>query len=69
MLQARLVVIQVMDTWHVSGAILEDLPDTGWTAVTTFSEDVPISDHWLSEDQTATVLHVIRQWSERTISR
>ncbi len=67
MLQARLVVVQVMDQWHVSGAILEDQPDQGWTSLATFSQDVPISDAWLSEDPTATVIHVIRQWAEMTI--
>lgn len=67
MMTVRLVVTQVLDLWHVSGALLSDDLGDGWQPVATFSDDVVVSDAWLLEDPTATVLHVIRQWSERTI--
>lgn len=69
MITARLVVTQVLGLWHVSGAILTDDLEQPWTPIAGFSEDVILSDHWLDEDPTATVLEVIRQWSERTIQR
>lgn len=69
MIQARLVATQVMDLWHISGAILTDEPDGEWKPLATFSEDIPLSDSDLSEDPTYTLLRAIRVWSEMTISR
>lgn len=69
MLQARLVCTQVMDLWHVSGAILSDEPDGEWHSLATFSEDLPLSDSDKQEDDTTTLLRAIRLWSEMTINR
>ena len=69
MIQARLVATQVMDLWHISGAILTDEPDGQWTPLATFSEDIPLADSDLSEDPTYTLLRAIRVWSEMTIKR
>lgn len=69
MLQARLVAVQVMDLWHISGAVLSD--ETGeWQALTTFSDDVPLTAEFPgSDDPVYSMLRAIRLWSEMTINR
>ena len=69
MLQARLVAVQVMDLWHISGAILSD--ETGeWRLLATFSDDIPLEHmHGESTDPAYTLLRAIQVWSELTISR
>lgn len=69
MLQARLVAVQVMDLWHISGAILSD--ETGaWAPLATFSDDVPLESlNGESSDPAYTLLRAIQVWSEMTISR
>ena len=69
MLQARIVATQVMDLWHISGAILTDEPDGEWKPLATFSEDIPLSPADEIEDPTYTLLAAIRLWSEMTINR
>ncbi len=68
MLQARLVCTQVMDLWHISGAILSDEPDGEWHSLATFSEDIPLSDTG-NQDEVYTLLRAISLWSEMTINR
>jgi hypothetical protein len=67
MYQARLVATQVMDLWHISGAILTD--ETGeWQPVATFSDDIPLEVGIPgSDDSVYTLLRAIRLWSEMTI--
>jgi hypothetical protein len=69
MLQARLVAVQVMDLWHIAGAILSD--ESGeWKPLATFSDDVPLQElEGDSHDPAYTLLRAIRVWSEMTISR
>lgn len=69
MLQARLVATQVMDLWHVSGAILSDEPDGEWAPLATFSDDIPLSPEHDLDDPTYSLLCAIRLWSEMTIRR
>lgn len=69
MLQARIVAVQVMDLWHISGAILSD-EDGSWQPLATFSDDVPLSsDEESNHDAAYTLLRAIRVWSEMTINR
>lgn len=69
MLQARLVAVQVMDLWHISGAILSD-EDGTWQPLATFSDDIPLSpDEENSGDAAYSLLCAIRLWSEMTIRR
>jgi hypothetical protein len=69
MIQARLVAVEVMDLWHISGAILSD--ETGsWEPLATFSEDIPatlVEDG--NNDPAYSLLCAIRLWSEMTIHR
>ncbi len=69
MLQARLVAIQVMDLWHISGAILTD--ESGeWAPLATFSDDIPLGAiQTESDDPAYTLLRAIQVWSEMTIRR
>ncbi len=67
MLQARLVCTQVMDLWHISGAIMSDEPDGEWHSIATFSQDIPLADAEGSEDPSYSLLCAIRLWSEMTI--
>lgn len=69
MLQARLVAVQVMDLWHISGAILTD--ESGeWQPLATFSDDVALEHvDGDSHDPAYTLLRAIRLWSEMTINR
>ena len=69
MLQARLVAVQVMDLWHISGAILTD--ENGlWEPLATFSDDIPLSpDEDDQHDAAYTLLRAIQVWSEMTIKR
>lgn len=69
MIQARLVVVQVLDLWHVSGALLTDEPDGVWSPVATFSDDLSLSVEEGDSDPVYTLLRAIRLWSEMTISR
>jgi hypothetical protein len=69
MLQARLVATQVMDLWHISGAILTDEPDGQWSPLATFSDDIPLADCAGDEDPSYSLLRALRLWSEMTISR
>lgn len=69
MLQARIVATQVMDLWHLSGAILTDEPDGEWVPLTTFSEDIPLAHGDEIEDPVYTLLAAIRLWSDMTIRR
>jgi len=69
MIQARLVAVQVMDLWHISGAILSD-ENGQWEPLATFSDDVPLE--LVSEeldDPAYTLLRAIQVWSEMTIQR
>lgn len=69
MIQARLVCVQVMDLWHIAGAILSD--ETGeWQPLATFSEDIPleVTDAG-NNDPAYSLLCAIRLWSEMTIRR
>jgi len=69
MYQARLVAIQVMDLWHISGAILTD-ENGSWEPLATFSDDIPLAAAGdISEDPTYTLLRAIGLWSEMTIKR
>lgn len=69
MLQARIVAVQVMDLWHISGAILSD-EDGSWQPLATFSDDVPLSpEEGDSHDAAYTLLRAISVWSEMTINR
>lgn len=68
MFSLTLTVYNVMDAWVVSGAIREQSEDRVVSSVATFHEQVILSDVWLEEDPTATMIEVIRQWSESTIS-
>lgn len=69
MIQARIVAVQVMDLWHISGALLSD--ETGeWAPLATFSDDIPMElIPGEPEDAVYTLLRAIRLWSEMTISR
>ena len=67
MIQARLVAIQVMDLWHISGAILTDENGGEWSPIATFSEDIPLAQSEGNEDATYSLLCAIRLWSEMTI--
>jgi hypothetical protein len=69
MIQARLVAVEVMDLWHISGAILSD--ESGvWEPLATFSEDLPLEvDESGLSDPVYSLLRAIRLWSEMTISR
>lgn len=69
MIQARLVAVQVMDLWHISGAILSDENGGEWQPLATFSDDIPLSAVDGNEDPTYSLLRAIRLWSEMTISR
>ena len=69
MLQARLVAVQVMDLWHISGAILSD-EDGSWQPLATFSDDIPLTAlEGDSHDTAYSLLRAIRLWSEMTIQR
>lgn len=69
MLQARLVAVQVMDLWHISGAILTD-EEGEWKPLATFSDDIPLESMQTDSDDPAyTLLRAIGVWSEMTISR
>lgn len=69
MLQARLVAVQVMDLWHISGAILSD-EDGSWQPLATFSDDIPLTSvEGESHDAAYTLLRAIQVWSEITIRR
>jgi hypothetical protein len=63
------VAVQVMDLWHISGALLSD--ETGeWAPLATFSDDVPLSALDADQgDETYSLLRAIRLWSELTIQR
>jgi len=69
MLQARLVAIQVMDLWHISGAISSDETGGEWTTIATFSDDIPLAASEGNEDAAYSLLCAIRLWSEMTINR
>ncbi len=69
MLQARLVATQVMDLWHVSGALLSDEPDGEWHPIATFSDDIPLAVVGENEDEVYTLVRAIGLWSEMTNSR
>ena len=69
MLQARIVAVQVMDLWHISGAILSD-EDGTWQPLATFSDDIALGPGDEKENDAAyTLLRAIRLWSEMTIRR
>ena len=69
MLQARIVAVQVMDLWHISGAILSD-ENGQWEPLATFSDDIALAVGEEKEDDAAyTLLRAIRVWSEMTIRR
>lgn len=69
MIQARLVCVQVMDLWHISGAILSDEEAGEWKPLATFSEDIPLASVEGSEDPAYSLLCAIRLWSEMTIRK
>lgn len=66
MYQMRIVVLEVCGNWTVSGAVAAEGPDGEWSTVAGFNDIVVLSDHWLDQDAAATMIEVIRQWSERT---
>jgi hypothetical protein len=67
MIQARIVAVQVMDLWHISGAILDDATGS-WQPVATFSEDIPLEIGVEGlDDPVYTLLRAIRLWSDMTI--
>lgn len=69
MLQARLVAVQVMGLWHISGAILSD-EEGQWEPLATFSDDIPLEQlEGESDDPAYTLLRAIGVWSEMTIRR
>ena len=67
MYSMTLTVHQVLDLWHVSGAVHEHDGMGGVKRVATFDQDWSVSDSWLDEDPVATMMHVVRQWAERTM--
>jgi len=67
MLQARLTVTQVMDLWHVAGALFSDEAEQGWTQIASFSSDIPLAAAEGNEDALHSMLCAIRLWSEMTI--
>lgn len=69
MYQARLVITQVMDLWHISGAILTDEPEGQWIPLASFSDDVPLADEDEPVDEVTSMLRALRLWSEMTIQR
>lgn len=69
MIQARIVAVQVMDLWHISGAILTDEIGEQWSPVATFSDDVPLGDVSGLDDPVYSLLRAIRLWSDMTINR
>lgn len=69
MIQARIVAVQVMDLWHISGAILSD-ESGAWEPLATFSDDIPLApDEDGSHDPSSSLLRAIRQWSDMTMRR
>jgi len=68
MLQARIVATQVMDLWHISGAILTDEPDGEWHSLATFSDDIPLQQMGADEDPTYSLIRAIGLWSRMTNS-
>ena len=66
MYQAHLTVLKILGTWTVSGVIKQYEEDSGWSPVAMFSDLVPLPVSWDSEDEAATIIEVIRQWSEMT---
>lgn len=69
MIQARLVAVQVMDLWHISGAILSDEISGAWSPLATFSDDIPLALEDGNSDPVYSLLRAIRLWSEMTIQR
>jgi hypothetical protein len=69
MIQARIVAVQVMDLWHISGALLSD--ETGaWEPLATFSDDIPLSpEDDDAHDPAASLLRAVRLWSDMTMRR
>lgn len=69
MLQARLVITQVMDLWQVSGALLSD--DGGeWHPLATWADSLPLEhDEDAEHDDLLSLLRAVRLWSDMTILR
>ena len=63
----HLTVIPVMDLYHVSGSIWESHQDGTGELVATFAHDFQLSDAWLEEDGSTTLVEVVRQWAEMTM--
>lgn len=69
MLQARLVVTQVMDLWQVSGALLTD-EGGEWHQLATWADSLPLEhDPDVEHDDLLALLRAVRLWSEMTIQR
>lgn len=69
MLQARIVMTQVMDLWHISGAILTDEGGI-WAPLATFSDDIPLAPSDDDpHDPSMALLRALRQWSDMTMRR
>lgn len=68
MYSLTLTVYQVMDLFVVSGSIRSHFDDHSVERVATFHDSMTLPDSWLSEDETATLIHVIEEWAKRTIS-
>lgn len=69
MIQARLVCVQVMDLWHISGAILSD-ESGAWEPLATFSDDIPLAPEEAgSHDPASSLLRAIGKWSDMTMRR
>jgi hypothetical protein len=69
MIQARIVAVQVMDLWHISGAILTD-ESGAWEPLATFSDDIPLAATEAgSHDPASSLLRAIAVWSDMTMRR
>lgn len=69
MIRAVLTVTQVMDLWDVHLHVLEQDPMSGEWAPIAGSSDTVLGDPEHDHDAVLALLHVVRLWSEMTISR
>ena len=64
----RLVLHPILGSLHLSGAIARETAVGEWETVATWSETIPPSESSNEDDEIATMLEAIREWSIRTIS-
>lgn len=62
----HLTVMPFMDLMYVSGSIMQHLDDDSWAKVASFDTNILLSDAWLAEDPSSTLIEAVRQWSEMT---